>query len=189
MPAARGHSPSSHLPPGPVSSRGHGWTLTGASAPPSFQPRLLASQAWFRKLPWARGCPECLPKRPQPHLAMWASGWGSLDPWEAQEVKSWPFRFHRAGRGTLAWRATRAVHPWVLTGPCGLAPGARRPPCGDPRWPAVRGSCWGVQSLGSASVCWSPDVGVAALSWNPEGGRGGALQEQSLALVSPGGRV
>lgn len=76
VPAARGHGPSSHLPPGSVSSRGHGWTLTGASAHSSFQSRLLASQAWFRKLPWARGCPECHLKRPQPRLATWASGQG-----------------------------------------------------------------------------------------------------------------
>lgn len=83
--------------------------------------------------------------------------------------------------------------------PCRPPLGPDRPLCVGsrgseaPLWrPGVAcgaGELLGVQSPGSASVCWSPDVGMAALSWNPKGGRGRALQERGLALVSPGGRV
>lgn len=108
--------------------------LPGPAFGRSCRPPGLVQQA-----PVGAGVPRVLPEKaaaPSGHVGLWPglsiSSRDSLDPWEAQEMRSCPFRFHLAGRGALAWRATRAVHPWVPTGPCVLAPGARRPPCIDP---------------------------------------------------------
>lgn len=195
VPAAQGHGPSSHLPAGPVSSRGHGWTLTGASARPSFRPKLPASRPGSassrgrggaqsatrkgRSPVWPRGplagAVDIVPGQPGP-----LGGTGD----EKLTIQVSPGRQRRLSLEGHPCRPPLGPDRPLCVGSRGSEAPLHRPrvTCGaGERW--LPQSRWGVLSPGSASV-WleprrGPGVGVAALSWSPQ-------ERWSLAGAGPG---